>query len=92
LKERKMKLFISGTKEFNAKPLQPQVMKIRDFLLKSKDGEVFINEQIIKAVGGSPNNYSKMASQISEYTHKVGSKRYWGKPSTIKQLIKETQQ
>ncbi len=84
-----MKLFLSGTTEFNL-DISPRVNRIREFLDKAKDGEVFTTELLVAKVKVSSNNMNKDVRGIPEYTHKIGSKRYWGKPSTIKQLIKET--
>jgi hypothetical protein len=86
-----MKLFISGTTELNLTNPNSTMLKVKAFLDASKDGEVFLTEQLeAKTKASAVTLTSKVAREFPQYTHKIGSRRYWGKPSTIKQLIKET--
>ena len=87
-----MKLFISGTGSFSPKEQPPpRVLKVKAFLDASKDGELFTSEQV--AVGAEVKRevlQVDSARVLLNYSHRVGSKRYWGKPVTIQQLVKET--
>ena len=87
-----MKLFISGAGSFNPKEQPPpRVLKVKVFLDASKDGELFTSEQV--AVGAEVRREVLQVDAgrlLLSYSHKVGGKRYWGKPVTIQQLVKET--
>jgi hypothetical protein len=87
-----MKLFMSGTKEFNVRRPRPTAIKIRSFLDRSKDGELFTSNQLADKIGVNAGTLKRtdVHAESSGYSHLVIRQRYWGKPSTIKQLIKET--
>ena len=85
-----MKLFISGTTEFDRFATSSKLLKIKKLLDRSKLGELFTSYQIAEFAKVHMNNLYREARTLAQYTHKVGSKRYWGRPETIKQLIKET--
>jgi hypothetical protein len=85
-----VKLFLSGTTGFDPKGSAPQVAKVKAFLDRSKDGELFTSEHLLERLKVPIGSSGRLFKALGSYTHKIGSKRYWGKPSTIKQLIKET--
>ena len=86
-----MKLFISGQKgDFNERKLSPTLIKAKKLLDSSKDGELFTSIQLSELLGVFHTYFSHSARQLKSYTYPVKRTRYWGKPTTIKQLIKET--
>lgn len=85
-----MKLFLSGQKNVSYKELPPSALKLKRILEKSKDGELFLTQQVAVIVGVNPEQILRHVMRLPVYTCLVGSKRYWGKPSTIKQLVKES--
>lgn len=86
-----MKLFISGQKEeFSARTVRPSVDQIRRFLDASKEGELFLPVQLAEMVKVNHTTIYKNRVDLPGYWHNVGKKQYWGKPDTIKQLVKET--
>lgn len=87
-----MKLFISGQKEFVLRPLTPTQNKVKEFLDRSKDGELFVTSQLagLIGVGVVTIRYGDVHRGLEGYSHLVKRQRYWGKPKTIKQLVKET--
>jgi len=87
-----MKLFMTGGKDFVARKPKPTVVKAKAFLERSKDGELFTTGQLADTLKINPGTlkHHEVASQLKGYSHLVVRQRYWGKPSTIKQLIKET--
>jgi hypothetical protein len=87
-----MKLFMNGGREFSAKVPRPTVVKLKDFLGRSKDGELFTSNQLADKIGINAGTLKRTDIQADSkgYSHLVIRQRYWGKPSTIKQLIKET--
>lgn len=85
-----MKLFISGKGEFTRASERPSLTKIRKFLDSSKDGELFETSELSNKVKLSGDAVKNQYKALVGYSHKLGFKRYWGKPSTIRQLIKET--
>jgi hypothetical protein len=86
-----MKLFISGTSDFSAKQQPPPGMqRLKVFLDKSKDGELFTSQQVAAAINVTAHNILMDSRCLPGYSYRVGSKRYWGKPVTIQQLVKET--
>ena len=84
-----MKLFICGQK-FEVNKARPSVLKIKAFLDKSKDGELFVTQQLANAIKTHPVCIRQNVNDLGAYSHKVSCVRYYGKPKTIKQLIKET--
>lgn len=84
-----MKLFIGGQK-FEVSKEKPTVSKIKAFLDKSKDGELFVTQQLADAIKTNPICIRQSVNDLGAYSHKVSCIRYYGKPKTIKQLIKET--
>lgn len=86
-----MKLFISGKGKFVKRTMTPAEQRIQKFLDGSKDGELFANTQLGLLVHLNRDTIKKSVYVLEGYTHKVKNLRYWGKPVTIKQLIKETQ-
>lgn len=85
-----MKLFISGKGEFLVRNLRPSIIKAKKLLDDSKDGELFSSTQLARVVGVFHSYFSHSADDLPSYSHRVGVTRYWGKPATIKQLIKES--
>jgi len=85
-----MKLFISGQGEFQAHRHPPITIRVKKFLDGSKDGELFRLKQVADRLKVCPDSVEKALSTLKSYSHKIGGTRYWGKPATIKQLIKET--
>jgi hypothetical protein len=85
-----MKLFLSGKKDVSYRQLPPSIIKIIKALEASKDGELFLSQQAAGLGGVNREYILRNIHHMSGYTHLVGSKRYWGKRNTIKQLIKET--
>lgn len=85
-----MKLFFSNSVEFKNVKLTPSQQAMKRLLDRSKDGEIFtyqimaarlrLQTETLRAGG---------AHTLREYTCRQGTKRYWGKPATIKQLKKE---
>ena len=87
-----MKLFMSGTKvKFNQNQVPPRIKRLKEFLDKSKDGELFTSRQASTCCNLDTTNMVSDAYFIPDYSYKVGNKRYWGKPRTINQLKKETE-
>lgn len=83
-----MKLFLS---ERNAalfgNKISPVATKVKRFLDKAPDGELFTTLQLSLLVRHNPNVIRQNAYLLPGYCHKVRvSLRYWGKPKTIKQL------
>ena len=87
-----MKLFISGRGKFVNNRLTPTALRVKEILDKSKDGELFTVNQLatLTEVGVSTIQDGEMKRLLPGYSHLVKTRRYWGKPATIKQLIKET--
>jgi hypothetical protein len=87
-----MKLFMTGGKDFVAKKPKPVVVKVKGFLDKSKDGELFTSVTLSAFLKINPGTlkHNDLYPEIMKYSHLVNRIRYWGKPNTIKQLIKET--
>ena len=84
-----MKLFMSGAIEFNPRPLPSSIKKVKEFLDKSKSGKLFTTSQVCVAIGLDLGNLRENVYLLPRYSHKVGNKRYFGKPITIEQLKKE---
>jgi hypothetical protein len=87
-----MKLFLSGTTDFSVKKPSLVLVNLKKFLDASKDGELFTTAQLsekLKFNIGTLRNLDKVQA-LPEYSHLVARQRYWGKPSAIRQLIKET--
>lgn len=87
-----MKLFISGKgKAFLRSNLTPTQERLKKLLDSSKDGELFTARQLATMMKV---NFATVTHDCQHalvgYSHLVTRTRYWGKPSTIKQLIKET--
>jgi hypothetical protein len=87
-----MKLFMTGGKDFVARKPKPTVIKVKAFLERSKEGELFTTAQVADTlkINHGTLKHHEITSQLKEYSNLVFRQRYWGKPSTIKQLIKET--
>jgi hypothetical protein len=86
-----MRLFISGQGTFEQTKLTPTMQKVRGVLEASKDGELFTAYQLAALVKVNVTTIQhQSANALKDYSYPVGGKRYWGKPSTIKQLVKET--
>jgi hypothetical protein len=92
LRRKNMKLFMSDGKKFNINKPRPTALKAQDFLDKSKDGELFTTLQLGAALGVNHGTLKQgdIRATIESYSHLMNRQRYWGKPSTIRQLIKET--
>lgn len=83
-----MKLFISG-KKFKTQKDPPRVIKTKAFLHASKDGELFGTDQLAAALNSDASVLRQSNVQLAEFFCLHKGKKYWGKPKTIKQLIKE---
>lgn len=84
-----MKLFMSGQK-FKTPKEPPRVIKVKAFLNNSKDGELFSSGQVAQATNLCVNIFRSENFYVEGYFHVHKQKKYWGKPKTIKALIKET--
>jgi hypothetical protein len=89
-----VKLFISGKGEFAKKSLTPTMQRVKKLLDESKDGELFTAQKVANVLNCSFKTIqgSNTFDSLPGYSHRIvgNSLRYWGKPATIKQLIKET--
>lgn len=90
-----MKLFVSGQKTgLDLVGLSPLMKKVKNFLDKSKDGELFTVLQIAAALGYRSDSISNESPTLRNYWHvAMGSgvrRKYWGKPATVAQLKRET--
>ena len=86
-----MKLFISGRgTSFSAMKMSLSAEKAKKFLDRSKDGELFSSYQLASAIKIFVDTLRDVQRRIPEYTAKVNAQRWFGKPATIKQLLKES--
>jgi hypothetical protein len=84
-----VKLFVSG-KKFKSRKEPPRIAKYKAFLNASQDGELFKTGQLAQALNVDESQL-RMSNSLLEgffYVHK--NVKYFGKPRTIKALIKET--
>lgn len=85
-----MKLFLHGGGKLDRYKLPAFAKRIKDELDGSKNGELFSTHQLAATLGVAANRARDIYNYLPDYTHKIGNVRYWGKPATIQQLIKET--
>ena len=90
----KIKLFVSGQGNFSSKMrISPAMIKVKKILDDSKDGELFTTKQLSSIIGNRYETLLRDAYQMPTYNYKVShSQLYWGKPATVAQLKKETNQ
>ena len=85
-----MKLFISG-QQFKPKKEPPCITRVKKFLDASKDGELFVTEQLSQAVPIAVTHLRSYNIALSGYFYITQGKKYFGKVATIKQLKKEVE-
>ena len=92
-----MKLFISGQLgDFRSRKLTDRMVKVKNFLDNSKDGELFETLQLANLLDtprGTLSDAEYFEGSLSDYSYFLQKqrRRYWGKPSTINQLKRETE-
>src|SRR5579863_1090436 len=90
----KIKLFLSGQDTYNPnKRISPAMQRAKTFLDTSKDGELFTSRQVCAACNIMVNSISKTSWELPDYQYRVSyGTKYWGKPATVAQLKRETEQ
>lgn len=87
-----MRLFLSKSHEPALGRLTPSMIKVKKMLDLSADGELFTTVQVARINKLSRETVERGCYLLPEYHHKVRVRlKYWGKPSTIKELRKELQ-
>jgi hypothetical protein len=85
-----MKLFMSGTAEFSTGLRDtPTVVRIKKFLDKSKDGELFTSSQISASLSIPIQGIRELKRYLEPYytvSGGHGKQSHYGKPATMKEL------
>jgi hypothetical protein len=84
-----VKLFVSGKKFKNQKE-PPRITKYKAFLNASQDGELFKTCQLAQALNTAESQFRESNGRLEGFFYVHKNVKYFGKPRTIKALIKET--